>query len=160
MKVIKSKILYGTKKLNKSAVCCPSAKVGKIVPNAGSIYNKTAQTKISSATQTLDLLLTNKEYFSYSDPISKLLVFEYGKDLFLTDGSRIKTTSAVSDDGLILATDILCALSLLSLNMVYFISTLQNYNYFSMNKLERQHFRAIFQYIENSFTNLESFFQP
>ena len=107
MKIIKSKLLYGTKVLNKSSVCCPSAKVGKIVPNAGSIYNKGAQTKISSATQSLDLLLTDKSYFSYSDPVSKLLVFEYEKDLFLTDGSRIKTTAPVTDDGLFLATDIL-----------------------------------------------------
>ena len=106
MKIIKTKLLYGTKVLNKSSVCCPSAKVGKIVPNAGSIYNKGAQTKISSATQSLDLLLTDKSYFSYSDPVSKLLVFEYEKDLFLTDGSRIKTTSTINE-GLILATDIL-----------------------------------------------------
>ena len=107
MKIIKTKLLYGTKMLNKKSVCCPKATVGKIVPNAGSIYNKGTQTKISSATQTLDLLLTDKEYFAYSDPVSKLLVFEYGKDLFLSDGSRIKTSAPVSDDSLLLATDIL-----------------------------------------------------
>ena len=106
MKIIKSKLLYGTKMLGKKSVCCPKATVGKVVANAGSIYNIVTQTKISAATQTLDLLLIDKEYFAYSDPISKLLVFEYGKNLFLTDGTRIKTTSS-ADEGLLLATDIL-----------------------------------------------------